>query len=291
MVTSERAYAQEGSGASAAPQGASSAGAAAPATGGTPSAQQPVGTPAEVVDAACKYAVTGLGDGKLSAFKSLSADERTALAQRKGAVDLFTCLAVADGQTSYCEVLPTTAKRDCLEQLKLMGELKALPKERIKAQVIYRTCSRSVPNEATEKDCDTIRKAMTARDASVCEGLSKSEGAWGREGLCPALATSDPAKCNGAPEQAQRDTCAALATDDPSRCPKDAAECSTLVSNLATLTKDGLAGHETVPVLAAVHSGRKACAPLVAALQATCVSAPVTPGASTPSVPDAPKEQ
>jgi hypothetical protein len=243
------------------------------ATGGAAQAA-PAGTPgsggeATGVDAVCKKAVADLGVGDLSGFKSLPQQTQTALAQSSGAANLFTCLAVAEGKTSYCDPLPKTARDSCVEQSKLLGGLKTIPKESVKAQLIGHLCL----SEASKEDCDKVREAIASRKAAICEGLSKPDGAWGRDGLCPALASGDPAKCNTAPQPEQRDACAALATDDPKRCPKGATDCTNMVGNLAALKKQGGEAAEVDPTTAAVWKGKKACAPLAPALESVCSAA------------------
>jgi hypothetical protein len=290
MGAALQVYAEEGA---SAPAAADRPAATAPSpgeAGGTP-AGTPPNIPPAPDEGPCKRALQELGDGKLDAFTSLPPDQQAALLRDPQASTLFTCLAVADGKTSFCDTLTEQAKDGCLEQLKLMGELKTLPKEAIKAQIMYQVCSRGVPGEVSQQDCDTVRKAITAHDASLCKGLSQNEGAWGRVGLCPALATGDAAKCT-APEKVHSEmsaeqraailsTCAALASDDPKRCVKKDASCTTLANNLAMLKKDGLESGELDPVTAAVRAGRKACAPLVAAMEKGCTSSAPGPGAPT----------
>ena len=279
MGASLQAYAEEGGSVPAAADHPaatkpSSGEAAGTATGPAPNA------PAAPDEGACKRALQELGDGKLDAFTSLPPDRRAELLRdRQASGALFTCLAVADGKTSFCDALTEKAKDDCLDQLKLMDDVKKLPKEAIKARLMQQVCSRG--GQVSEQDCDTVRKALTARDASLCKGLSQREGAWGQVGLCPALASGDATKCNGAHEQAQRDSCAALVTDDPKRCPKNDPQCSSMVNNLLMLKKDGLDSSEIDPVLAAARAGRKACAPLVAAMEQGCRSSAPAPGAPT----------
>jgi hypothetical protein len=280
MGAALQVYAEEGG---SVPAASDRPAATAPSPSGaaaTPTAPPPTASPAPA-DGACERALHELGDGKLNAFTSLPPDGQAALLRNPQARALFTCLAVADGKTSFCDTLNKQDKNDCLDQLKLMGELKTLPKEEIKAQIMYRVCSRGVPGEVSKQDCDTVRSALKAHDASLCKRLSKPEGAWGRVGLCPALASGDATKCNGAHEQAQRDSCAALVTDDPKRCPKNDPQCSSMVNNLLMLQKDGLDSGELDPVLAAVRAGRKACAPLVAAVEQGCRSSAPGPGAPT----------
>jgi hypothetical protein len=266
-------------------------GGSAPAAADRPAATAPSGeagatapgpppnAPPTLSDDSCKRALHELGDGKLDAFTSLPPDRQAALMGTPQARTLFTCLAVADGKASFCDTLANQAKDDCNDQLKLMGKVKTLPKEAIKAEIMHQICSRR--GDVSPQDCDTLRSALTAHDASLCNGLSKTDGAWGRQGLCPALATGDATKCNGAPEQAHRDSCAAMATDDPKRCPKSDPGCSSLANTLAMLKKDGLESGELDPVGAAVRAGRKACAPLVTAMEPGCSSSAPGPGAPT----------
>jgi hypothetical protein len=219
--------------------------------------------------AACESAVKALGAGDAKPFEALPKELASGLTQNLAAPGAFTCLAVADGNTKPCDALAKEAKQSCVEQAKFLLELKGVPKEAMKAQIVQRICLQ----EGSKADCAKLRQAIVARDAALCGQLSTAEGAWGREGLCPALASGDPAKCSVDPEGEKRDTCAAMAADDPKRCPKGGADCVAMVGNFAAINKGGIAGGGVDPTTAALSQGKKACAPLLADLQKACASA------------------
>lgn len=232
---------------------------AAPAAGGTPAATVSAG------DAACEAAMTALRDGDLGAIEP---DTAAAIARQAGATTALTCMAVAKNNLKYCDVLPKAAKQGCVDQAKLVGELKGMPKGAMKAEVLRKICLL----EVTKEDCANLRDAIVKRDATLCEKLSTERGAWGRGGLCEALATGDAAKCDGAPEGDQRQTCKAMVTDDPKNCPKAAADCISMVGNFAAMKQGGLEGEGVDPVSAAATQGVKACEPLLSDLRRTCAA-------------------
>jgi len=242
------------------------AGSPASGTSAAPAANPPVST-----EAACKQALTSLGAGDPSAVKSLPIAQQISILQDEATEAVFTCLAIAEGKTSHCDALAKPKKDKCVEQSQFISELKGLPKESIKAQIIYHICL----GEGSKADCGKLREAIKTRDAAKCAGLSKPTGPWGSHN-CVALATGDAKECAGASDPSVRAECAALATDDPSLCPKDATDCTNLAGNFALIKKNGLAGIND-PVVAAALKGKEGCAPLVARLEHTCGGAPAAP--------------
>ena len=182
------------------------------------------------------------------------------------AASVFTCLAAAEGNPKFCDALPEATRGACVEQSKFVRELKGVPKGSVKGVVLEKLCLQ----EGSKAECAIVREAVVAQKPALCDGLSATEGAWSRNGLCPALAASDPAKCSGAPEGDHRATCEALAADDPTRCPKAAKDCIDMVGNFAAIKKGGMGGRGVDPITAAVQQGRSACEPLLTELQGAC---------------------
>jgi hypothetical protein len=239
----------------------------------------PVASPTPAAEAACKKALKSLGAGDRSAFKSLPPETQAALARNGGEASLlaFTCLAIAEGSTSYCDSLPEEFKRKCTERLQLVSELKGLPKDELKPHLLRHVCMGTGGSKA---DCDKLRVAVATHNTAKCSNLPPP---WGG-GFCVALASGDAATCNKAPDPSKRDGCIALVTDDPSRCPKDAPDCVSMASSFADFKKGGLdAAGKGDPIIAAARKGKKACAPLLARLEQVCAPQPSAPAASTPA--------
>lgn len=246
-------------------------------TSGEPGYAQVGGSPTVADGAACKKALAGLAAGDLSALKSLPPETQTALVQGQTAWDVFRCLAVAEDSTGYCDVLPKEMIGKCVKHYNLVRDMKTLPNESLKAQIMYHIC---LSSGITPTDCGRLREAITSRNAALCSGLPKP---WETQ-TCPALATGDAKACEGASEPVRRDTCAALATDDPDRCPQGATDCVNMVRDFVLMKQGGL-GAARDPSVAAARKGREACAPLLTKLESSCgtVSAPPAPPAgSTP---------
>jgi hypothetical protein len=215
---------------------------------------------------ACKKTVAEIASDGPAALKSLTPEKRDALLQGNAATDLFMCLAIADGNASYCEALPDPGRTQCAGRLQLATELKEVPKEAFKAHLIYRSC---VENSA-KADCGKVRDAMVGRTGANCEGLSNAS----LRDFCTALASGDAAKCKGISDRAERAHCEAYASDDPSRCPSDSKDCKNLAGAFAAVKKQGLDGVGDIdPAMVAVSKGKQACTPLQVGLEKSCAEA------------------
>ncbi|MDX2167124.1 MAG: hypothetical protein SF182_08680 [Deltaproteobacteria bacterium] len=214
----------------------------------------------------CGAAVKALGNGDSKPLKALPPALADRLTAGQKAAEAFTCLAVAEGSAKSCDRLPQSSRAACEERTKFLLGLKSAPKEALKAQIIHTICLQ----EGSKEDCAKLKQAIATRNPAACQQLSQADGAWGREGLCAALASGDAAKCSVVPEGEKRDTCAAMATDDAKRCPKGSADCVAMVGNFAVLSKGGLDGEGLDPTTAALRQGRKACAPLLEGLADAC---------------------
>jgi hypothetical protein len=257
-------------------KGSTAAGVSTPNASGQNQTQTPANaTPtADPVAENCKKALAGLGSGDTAALKALPQKKLTVLVDDDRALKVFTCLAIADDSGTYCESLPERTRNECVQHWHLVRELKGLPKESLKAEIIYRACF----NEREKEDCDRIREAILAHDSSKCSGIAKP---W--DSFCAAFSTGDAGKCTGLVLAEERGLCAALATDDPSRCVKDSKDCINMARDFAIMKTQGFAGAGiSDPTVGAAIKGRKACAPLIADWQAACAPAQtvVTPGPS-----------
>jgi len=219
------------------------------------------------VVAMCKDSITRLGGGDLAALDALPPEKRAALAKDGKTVNVLKCLAVATNNGRYCGLLPTKqSQTECLAAWELARELKTMPKEHMKAQIIYRGCLVN----ASKAECDKFRTAMTSRDAAKCKSVSKDAD----RAFCAALVSGDATRCKDLPDAAYRDTCAAYATDDATHCSKEAgADCAKLAQGFAAVTKEGLAGFDQIDATAAAASrdGKAACGPLLADLERHCI--------------------
>ena len=254
---------------------ATPAGAAAGQSGTTPKTDATAGpttapTTNATAAAQCKNVTTKLSAGDSSALQSMSSDQRIA------AMNAAICLALADDNSRYCDALPADKKSECVDQWKFVRELKGAPQGNLKALTLHHLCLKN----GAKADCDKVRDAMTAADASKCKGISNPQ-----QGVfCGALATGDAAKCSGLPEGADRELCAALATDDPARCPKDSTDCPKMVGSFAKVKKEGLQGTND-PRMAALRNGKAACQPLMADLERSCMSAAIAAAAPPTTAP------
>jgi hypothetical protein len=246
-----------------APQGAAAGKAVTP--GSTPgAAATPAGESKAEKAATCKKVVADLGAGSLSVLESLPEEKRAALLRARPALDVLTCLANAEDKGKYCDPLPEEAKKKCLDQWRLVGQLKDAPKGNAKAQLIHQVCLQGSPKD----DCDKLRDAIIAGDAAKCGGLP--DGPF--RAYCAALTSGDATKCKSLTESEERSRCEAYATDDPGRCAKDSVDCRNMAGSFAKMKKDGLGGVASIdPAAAAAVKGKSACAPLLAELERACV--------------------
>jgi len=230
------------------------------------------GAPAAVVPATdakpaankddCGKALDKLAAGDAKALDSLDEQSRQALMTHQAAANTVTCLAVAEKNAKFCDLLPKQQKEGCAQQFKMLGSLKGASKDEFKARVIFEACSRggNVP------PCEIIRDAIVSHDAGKCNGLPKANVPF-----CAALATSDAAKCKGVADEAEQATCAAYASNDPKRCPKDSGDCPNVVGAFSVAAEKGLAGlGDMDPTIGATLEGRKACAAGTAELKKHC---------------------
>lgn len=233
-----------------------------PASSAAPTSA-PTPDPTEV-SKTCAKAVAGLLAGDTAAIDSLPSENRTGLTTTPAALHAYTCLAVASGEKRYCEALEGENKGKCLDQLKMVGELKDLPKERVKPEMLHRMCVAS----SAKAECDKLRDAVAAGDAAKCAGLGNAV----MKDFCAAMASGDATKCQSVPEGEERSRCEAYTADDPNRCAKDSVDCRNMAGAFAAVKKQGLAGVADIdPGAAAAIKGKSACEPLLSALQAACV--------------------
>jgi hypothetical protein len=216
----------------------------------------------KVAEESCKTAVAKLRSGDFSALESLPENQRKAILARSNAIDVLTCLAVADGKESHCDPLEEQAKKACKEQWKLGRELKGLSKEKVKAHLLYRTCASNSP----DMDCALVRDAMGNGNAAKCKELKEPA----KQTFCAALVTGDARKCDVL-QGVERAYCSAFASDDSSHCPKESPDCIAMARGFAALKKGGLEGFADIDArIAAASMGTKACATLVSNLEGTC---------------------
>lgn len=227
-------------------------------------------TPEPTVDAkaaeeACKKAAAGLRTGDASAVEALDETQRKALLGSSTGVKALTCLAIAADDKSRCDLLEDDAKKACLDQWKLGRELKGVPKEEVKAQLLYRTCV----SNSTGVNCDLLRDAVKSGDPERCKDLDDAA----RRAFCAAVAGGNIKECGNVPEGAERAYCEAFATDDASRCPKEAPDCIAMARGFAALKKGGLEGFKDIDAtIAAAAMGTKVCDGLLGELEKSCSS-------------------
>lgn len=260
------------------------AGKAAPADKGTPAAVPAAADTKPTVhkDASsedCGKALDKLAAGDATALDSLDEQRRQALMSQRAAVGAVTCLAIAEKNKKFCDLLPKEQTENCARQFTMVGNLKGASKEEFKAQAIFEACSRGGNGqEGNIPACKIMRDAIASRDAGKCNGLPKLAPANAPPAeiekymaLCAALATSDPAKCKAITDEAEQASCAAYATNDAKRCPKDLEDCRRMVDVFSIVAEKGLAGLGDVdPTLVVATEGRKACAAGTAELKKAC---------------------
>jgi hypothetical protein len=226
------------------------------------------GTPEPTVDPkaaeeACKKSVAGLRTGDFSALEALPENERNALLSGPTGVRVLTCLAIGEDNKSRCDLLEEDAKKACLDQWNLGSELRKVPREQMKAQLLYRACVSS----SGGADCELLREAVGTGDAAKCKDLKDAS----RRTICTAIASGDAKKCDGVKESAERAYCAAFATDDATRCPKEATDCIAMARGFAAIRKGGLDTFRDIDAtIAAATLGTKACGALLDEAQKSC---------------------
>ncbi len=283
-IGTTQAFAAEGEPAPA--QKAVPADKAPPADKAAPAADSPA-TDAKATatnkDAAtdCGKALDKLAAGDAKALDPLDEQRRQALMTNKAAANAVTCLAVAEKNEKFCDLLPKEQKEGCAHQFKMLGSLKGVPKDEFKARAIFEACSQGGNGqEGNIPACKTIRDAIASHDPGKCNGLSKVAPANASPAdiqkglaLCAALATSDASKCKAIPDEAEQANCAAYASNDPKRCPKDSGDCRNLVTGFSVVAEKGLAGLGDIdPTFGAAVEGRKACAAGTAELKKGCAA-------------------
>jgi hypothetical protein len=241
-------------------EGAENGAAEAPEEGATP---KPTVDP-KAAEEACKKAVATLGSGDVSSVEALPESERMALLTGPTGVRVLTCLAIAKDDKSRCDLLEGDAKKACLDQWQVGRELKNVPKEKMKGQLLYRTCA----SNSGGANCNLLREAVDSGNADKCNGLEDAA----RRAFCAAVASGDVKKCNAVPEGPQRAYCAAFTTDDASHCPKDIPDCIAMARGFAALKKGGgLEGFQDIDAtIAAASVGTKACNALLSELEKSC---------------------
>lgn len=209
----------------------------------------------------CRKAIKKLGAGDAKALDSMDEEWRNSLMKRPAAASAMACLAVAENDEKFCQALPSKSKEKCLQQHKLLGGLKDVPKEKLKARLVFAMCSENSPTS----ECELVRDAIASSDADKCSGVSKDNVAF-----CKALATGDASHCKGLDEET-RATCSAYALDDPKHCPSDSTDCRNMAEAFATIKKKGLAGLGDIePGAVAAASGRDACSGILEKLAKDC---------------------
>ncbi len=260
------------------------AGKAAPADNGTPAAVPAAAdtkptVPKDPWSEDCGKALDKLAAGDVTALDSLDEQRRQALMSQRAAADTVTCLAIAEKNKKFCDLLPKEQTENCVRQFTMVGNLKGASKEEFKAQALFEACSRGANGqEGNIPACEMIRDAIASRDAGKCNELPKLAPANAPpaeiekyKALCAALATSDAAKCKAITDDAEQATCAAYATNDAKRCPKDSEDCRRMVEVFSSVAEKGLAGlGDGDPTLVAAAEGRKACAAGTAELKKEC---------------------
>jgi len=224
---------------------------------------------AEQASTVCKTAVAALQSGDPAGLNSLDAKLKAALVQDLAALPGFECLAIAKENAGYCELLSGASKDRCIKQSQLMRELKSIPPEQVKYQVLYRSCLVNSP----KAECDQVREAWVSGSADSCKTLKEG---WHRD-FCAALVTADAEKCKGVKDAEYRGYCVAVVTEDPQKCPKEALDCPGEVQGFARVKKEGLAGFlaglkDADPAAVAASKGAEGCAPFLTELERVCAS-------------------
>jgi len=210
----------------------------------------------------CRKAVEALGKGDPSALDALDKNQRDLLVGQPAAADALTCLAIAENNEKFCAALPPEGKDACVSHRKVMGDLKGVPKEGLKAQIIHKMCVNDMP----AGDCEIVRQAIAAGDAGKCTGLTKIDA-----NFCTAIASADASKCKALSDKTMEAVCAAYALDDPKHCPDDSQDCRNLTTFMATVSKKGLSGVADLNSgAAAAVEGRSSCAAALSALEKVC---------------------
>ncbi len=215
----------------------------------------------DAATAECGKALDKLAAGDATALDSLDERRRESLMGHKAASRTITCLAVAEKNEKFCDLLPKEQREGCAHQYKMLGSLKGVSKDELKARVIFEACSQggNVPH------CETIRDAILSHDAGKCNSLPEAKP------FCAALATSDASKCKALTDKEMQATCAAYASNDPARCPKDSGDCTSIVKSFRIAAEKGLAGLGDIdPTAVAAVEGRKACTATAADLKKGC---------------------
>ena len=251
-----------------------------PADKGSPPASPATdANPTATKDAAideCGKALDKLAAGDPTALDSFEEQRRKTLMMQQPAAAAVSCLAVAEQNEKFCDLLPKEQKEGCTHQFKMLGSLKGASKDELKARLIFESCSQG--GKGNVPVCQIFRDAIASHDAGKCNGLPKvASGDPSPEdikkgvALCTALATSDASKCKAITDKAEQENCVAYASNDPKRCPKDSDDCRTIVKGFSIVEQKGVAGLGDVdPTFTAVVEGKKACAAKTAELKKGC---------------------
>ena len=222
----------------------------------------------KAAEEACKEALEGLRSKDVSALQALTVEERNTLLAGPTGVSAITCLAIGNADKSLCDLLDGDAKRACLDQWAVGSELTGLPKEQIKAQLLFRSCSAN----STGPHCEVLRQAVNEGSSEKCQELEDPS----HRAFCTAVASGDASKCEAIPAGSERAYCAAFASDDPSKCPKDSVDCIAMANGFAALKKGGLEVFQDIDAtIAAAALGSKACDALVDKLLESCATVAV----------------
>lgn len=210
----------------------------------------------------CGKRLDKLAAGEVTALDSFDEKRRQALLIQQPASKAVSCLAVAEQNEKFCNLLPKEQKNGCVDQVKVMGSLKGASKDELKARMIFAACSGG--KDVVVANCKIVRDAMLAHDVGKCSAMPKGWGPW-----CAALAASDASKCKEIADEAMQALCAAYAANDAKRCPEDSEDCRVMVKGFSAVADKGVAGLGDPSAVAAVE-GKKACADAVAELKKGC---------------------
>lgn len=212
---------------------------------------------------ACKASIEGLRKNDAAALKATSDEERARLFAGSTGVSAVTCLAIANGDKSLCDLLSGDARKACLDHSDVGAALKGVAKEEIKGQLLFLSCSTG----SSGPHCEVLRQAVNEGSAEKCQALEDPS----YRAFCSAVATREAAKCSSIPDGAQRSYCEAYAADDPAKCASDSQDCIAMAKGFAALKKGGLESFRDIDAtIAAPALGSKACDALVDKVLEVC---------------------
>ena len=213
----------------------------------------------------CRDVVDRLAAGDFSAWEQLSPEKRVMFEMDDSLEDrgVYTCLAVASGNTRFCDGLVDKEKEKCAKDAAFFGRLKAAPQAERKALALFELCKLGSP--VTE--CEATRAAVSAGDGTKCEGIETESHRF----FCQAVATADASKCAAINEAERARWCNALVSKDPAQCSKESNDCRSLAKFFASVESKGLSDLKSVdPSIAATAQGKEACQGMIQKLRKAC---------------------